>query len=542
MGPSEEHYDLIVIGSGLGGLSTASLMAQLFDWKVLVLERHYVIGGFTHAFKRPDKSANAGNLSKYEWDVGVHYIGTMREGSRNRAIFDFVTGGKLKWNRMPDPFEIFHYPDFDFHLYGDKRRFKHDLIEKFPHEERAIEKLFLDLDRAEQWSMKAFLAANMPSFLKPFLWLRAKMSESLALMSTKEYFEKNFSDPQLIALLQSQWGTYGLPPSQSPFMMHAGIIRHFMNGGYYPEGGAGEIAENVIPLVESKGGKFLINHEASRILVENGRAIGVEVRHKRGGKEVLKQFHAPTIVSNVGAYNTFARLLPPQVGAQSASHYKRFLAPGSAVTVYLGLKESAKVLGVKGENHWFYASYDHERNSSGEGAINGRPGHCYLSFPSLKNSQASAHTAELLAFVEYKDFETWAERKWQKRGDEYEALKQRIADGLIDLTEKHLPGFKDLIEYVEVSTPLSVEHFTGHPKGAIYGLLSTPERFRNISYGAKTAIPGLYLTGADAFMVGIVPALMSGMMTAGAMSGPFGFLKVARKMKEIGMRQRQPSG
>ena len=101
-------YDLIIIGSGLGALSTASIMAQLYGSRVLVLERHYVIGGFTHAFKRPDKSPGAGNKSKHEWDVGVHYVGGMGGPTMEHSVFDFITGGRLKWNRMPDPFEKFH--------------------------------------------------------------------------------------------------------------------------------------------------------------------------------------------------------------------------------------------------------------------------------------------------------------------------------------------------------------------------------------------------------------------------------------------------
>ncbi len=78
---TENSYDITIIGSGIGALATASIMAQLYDKRVLVLERHYVIGGFTHAFKRPDKSRGAGNKAKYEWDVGVHYIGGMGEGA-----------------------------------------------------------------------------------------------------------------------------------------------------------------------------------------------------------------------------------------------------------------------------------------------------------------------------------------------------------------------------------------------------------------------------------------------------------------------------
>jgi phytoene dehydrogenase-like protein len=529
----DNTYDIIIIGSGLGALSTASIMAQLYDKRVLVLERHYVIGGFTHAFKRPDKSKGAGNKAKYEWDVGVHYIGGMAEGDRDRGLFDFITNSKLKWNRMAEPFEKFHYPGLDFDLYGDPERFRNDLVERFPEEEANIDGMFDDIKRVGAWTMGKMGAGNLPWPLSSLASLWNKRHEAFALQTTDEYLTKRFDDPKLRALVISQWGCYGVPPKRSPFHMQAGIINHYLKGGYYPEGGAMEMAQTVMPVVEAKGGAFLINHQVNEIIVERGRAVGVEVVSRKGGSDVTEQFYAPAIVSNVGAYNTYAKLLPGDIGAKKAKIYEKFLSSSTGVTVYLGLNESAKTLGFQGENHWMYKSFDHDANANGEDVINGTPQFCYLSFPSLKNSEASTHTAEILSFVDYKDFEKWAGDDWKKRGEDYEELKDTIAKGLIALVDEHYPGFADLIEYVEVSTPVTTEHFTDHPKGAIYGLEASPERFKEIPFGARTPVKGLYLTGADTFSVGIVPALISGMMTSGAIVGKFGFFKVAKDLKNL---------
>ncbi len=537
----DTHYDLIIVGSGLGALSTASIMAQLYNKRVLVLERHYVIGGFTHVFKRPDKSASAGNKSKYEWDVGVHYIGGMHKGTMERSLFDFITAGRLKWNRMPDPFEKFHYPGFTFDLYGDSKKYKDDLIKTFPDEQAAIVEFLDDIKSVGKWAQRGFTAANLPQPFRFFMRCYLRATQSQALSTTEEYLNRKFKDEKLKALIASQWGTYGLPPSQSPFFMHAGIIQHFMKGGYYPEGGASEIADDVMPLVEAKGGNFLINHEVREILLENGRAVGVEAVHKKGGKEISKKFYAPAIVSDAGAYNTFAKLLPAEIGGDVAKDLKPFLAESTGATVYLGLKESARTLGFQGENHWIYESFDHEANADGACVLEGNPKFCYLSFPSLKNNEASTHTAEILAFVNYDDFTGWADQKWKKRDKDYDALKDTIAKGLIDMVERRHPGFADLVEYVEVSTPLTVEHFTDHPKGAIYGLIATPERFKRFHFSARTRVPNLYLTGADAFMIGVTPALLSGLLTAGALNGPLGFFKVVKKLQEKG-KSRPPAG
>jgi phytoene dehydrogenase-like protein len=105
MRPDNRHFDLIIIGSGIGGLTVASLMAQLERRRVLVLERHFRLGGFTHSFTRPGHRA---------WDVGLHYVGGMAAGDRGRQLFDLVTRFGVRWQKMPSPFEKFVYPDFTF--------------------------------------------------------------------------------------------------------------------------------------------------------------------------------------------------------------------------------------------------------------------------------------------------------------------------------------------------------------------------------------------------------------------------------------------
>ena len=95
-------FDVIIIGSGIGGLAAASILSQVYGKRVVVLERHSKFGGYTHTFKRK---------AKYQWDVGVHYIGDMQPHSSNRYFFDYLTQGQLHWNKMPSPYDIFIYPD-----------------------------------------------------------------------------------------------------------------------------------------------------------------------------------------------------------------------------------------------------------------------------------------------------------------------------------------------------------------------------------------------------------------------------------------------
>jgi phytoene dehydrogenase-like protein len=181
---------------------------------------------------------------------------------------------------------------------------------------------------------------------------------------------------------------------------------------------------------------------------------------------------------------------------------------------------------VNGENYWVYSSYDHDRV-----AANGDPAAgYYLSFASLKNPQAKAHTAQIIMFARYESFAAWAAGGWKRRGADYEQLKRDLARQLIARVEQRIPGFADLVAYVDVSTPVTMERFQGNPRGEFYGLAATPQRVFQPWTSAVTPVRNLYLTGADVMSPGIVGAMMGGVKTAGAVMGPLGFFRLMRTM------------
>ena len=97
-GVTSETWDAIVVGSGLGGLAVAAHLARRAQKRVLVLEQHYVAGGFTHVFHRPG----------FEWDVGVHYVGGMQPGSFLQRQFAAIGDGSLEWTDMGDVYDEVH--------------------------------------------------------------------------------------------------------------------------------------------------------------------------------------------------------------------------------------------------------------------------------------------------------------------------------------------------------------------------------------------------------------------------------------------------
>jgi phytoene dehydrogenase-like protein len=200
-----------------------------------------------------------------------------------------------------------------------------------------------------------------------------------------------------------------------------------------------------------------------------------------------------------------------------------------AVELFLGLKRDPRELGFRGENYWIYSSFDHDQMCAHRNdLLDGRALMAYLSFPSLKDPRAVSHTAEIIAPFSYHALEKFREEPWRRRGTAYDSAKKSIAEALLSLVEQQHPGFRDLVAFAELATPITFEHFTGAPSGTIYGYPATPDKFRKSWLEPKTPIRNLYLTGTDAALLGIVGALMGGVATASTLLGPAGFLEIMR--------------
>jgi len=139
-----------------------------------------------------------------------------------------------------------------------------------------------------------------------------------------------------------------------------------------------------------------------------------------------------------------------------------------------------------------------------------------------------------LTHANIEDFAEWKETSWHKRGSDYNEFKASISQGLIDLMESKFPGFADLIEYQELSTPLSTVHFNHTPRGSAYGLATVPERYTRKWISPYTPIRNLYMTGADAGAMSVIGATYTGLLTAGVVTGiPGGFQKIFKEVVNL---------
>ena len=498
---SDEKFDAIVIGSGMGGLTTAALLSKAGK-RVLVLERHFKVGGFTHTFKR----------SNYEWDVGIHYIGgVQRENLVLRRLFDYVTDGNLHWHHMEDVYDRIIFPDKSYDLVAGKNNFFQKLCGYFPEEENAITQ-YLKLVRESVKSGMAFFGNRaLPSALSavtyPFM---SRKYLKLSNQTTMEVLSNLTGNRKLIGVLTGQFGDYGLPPSQSSFAMHASVVHHYLNGGSYPVGGARSIAETIAPVINQSGGVILVSTPVEEILTPGNKATGVRLSN---GDELT----APLIISNAGVHTTFNHLI--KNSTFSNRKVNKITPSCSHICLYIGLKHTAKELGLSTTNLWIYPDYDHDKNIENYNSDPSAPlPVTYVSFPSSKDPEWDKNhpgtaTMEAIGFAPYEWFEKWKDTQWKKRDDEYESFKEKLTHRLMENVYKHVPQIEGKVDYLELSTPLTTKEFTGYNKGEIYGIDHTPQRFRERWLKPKTPIKNLYLTGQDIVTVGLASALIAGFLT-----------------------------
>ena len=506
--PPDGEWDAIAIGSGIGGLSCAALLARRAGKRVLVLERHYTAGGFTHVFHRPG----------YEWDVGVHYVGEMGAGCGMRALFDEITEGRLKWNAMPEVYDRIRIADRRYDFVRGAERFTERMREYFPQEGAAIERYMAQVHGAARASKSFFAEKALPAALADIAGrLLRRRFLSYAGRTTAETLARLTGNRELMAVLTGHWGNYGLPPGQSSFGMHAVIAEHYLEGAFYPVGGASRIAASIAPVIERAGGRIVVGAEVEQILLDGNRAVGVRMADGR-------ELRAPLILSDAGAWNTYARLLPPDAPgrAQRLAEIERLPNSMGHVCLYAGLRHASGEPEFGDTNLWIYPSADHDGNLARYAADPEQPfPGLFISFPSAKDPDfARRHpgraTIEVVTLAPYGWFARWADTRWKRRGADYDELKRRFAERMRAELERHVPAVRGKIDYCELSTPLSTSHFANSHQGQVYGPAATPERFRARTLSPRTPVRNLYLTGADAAVLGVVGALAGGALVASA--------------------------
>ena len=509
-----ENYDAIIIGSGMSGLACAAVLARDGE-KVLVLEKHYTAGGYTHVFKR----------NGYEWDVGIHYIGGVNHPKAMLAsIFHYLTQGKLEWADMGEIYDRVLFGEEEFPFRKGKENFRSDMKGHFPDaaDQRAIDQ-YLDLVNQANKAGQTFFAekALPPVAAKIAGGQMRKGFLRFASQTTREVMEELTSNQKLIGVLTAQFGDYGLPPAQSSFAIHAMVVNHYLEGGAFPVGGSARIAETIAETVAAAGGLILTNAGVDEILLDNRHKKAIGVRLQDG-----KELHAPLIISSAGVMNTYKRLLPTAVQEKFGlpEQIAKVKPSVAHLGLYIGFKESVADLGLQKANYWVYpeGEYNHDKNIATylEDSNNDFP-LVYISFPASKDPEWESRypgraTVDIITLAPYEWFEEWEGTKWKRRGAEYDTFKENLAQRLLEVLYKYEPQLRGKVDHYELSTPLSTKDFVNYENGELYGIDHDPNRFEQTFLRAHTPLKNLYMTGQDIVTAGIGGALMAGLVTISA--------------------------
>ena len=502
---SVEGFDVIVIGSGMGGMTTAAALSRL-DHKVLLLEQAQTIGGLTHAFSRDG----------FSWDVGLHYCGTFGHNQFAGRILDWLSGGTIEFRSVGTIYDTLHLPDgFEISVGRPAEAYKMELKDRFPENATEIDAYFEALLSAEEAGHMVGAERAIPEpFRSAHHWWNKRKIQRWCGRTTGEVIAELISNPKLAAVLSAQWGTYGGKPKEASFAIHATIMAHYLEGAAYPVGGAAAIARGLVPVIEAAGGSARARTPVSEILIEDGKAIGV--RTKSG-----EDFNAPVIVSAIGAGETVKRLLPEEIRQQQwAREIATFKPSICHFDLFLGFEGDIARHGATRSNHWFYESWD-TNNAIWTAADDEPIPMTFVSFSSLKDPShdpgpTSKSTGDMLLWADWSAVAEFADGGADERADEWAAFKRRIEARMLDFFRDKFPDLAPLIVYHELGTPLATAAFTGHEKGGFYGIETTPRRILSDALNARTPVPGLFLSGQDVMTPGIAGALSGGLFGAAA--------------------------
>jgi len=481
-------FDAVVIGAGLGGLSAAAAFARQ-GYKVLVLERHSVAGGYASAFTRP---------GGFTFDVSLHSTTVgIRDGVPN-LIYGFPEIKDVAFSPHKPLYRAI-YPDYDIRVpHMDPAAYIAILKKNFPDDGPDIDAIFADMKGLADDVGRLSGAGGRPdmsSFPTAFPHLFKNFNRTWGAM-----LDERVKNPKLKAVITGLWGYFGLPPSKlSPFYYAMPLMGYLEGGGFYPLGTSQKISDAFVGLIKKNGGQVRLNARVDKILTRDHAAYGVRTAD---GEE----YRGRAVISNANAIDTLTRMVgEKEILKDTLARMDKLSVSFSTILVWLGLKtDLVRKVGLKDSEIFYAPGYDVEAEyrTALAGGLTEDPGFGLTIYDNVCPgcSPKGKNTLNIIATQGYDYWKKYETDYFFGNKDAYAKEKMRLADVLIDKVEKTLlPGLRKAIEVVDVATPLTNLRFTSNPRGAIYGWDQTVDNSGQRRFPQRTPVKNLYLSGAWTF-------------------------------------------
>lgn len=488
-----EKGNIIIIGSGLGGLICASLLSSE-GYHVQILERETQPGGCMQSYKRHG----------LDFDTGFHYIGGLNEGEPLHRVFSMFGLLDLPWVRLDkECFDRIHIAGQSFDLAQDRHNFVDKLSEYFPEEHDALVNLMSVLSDSTEHQLDALrpdMTAEGINILPP------AFAEPLA-TSAWDYLKKTFKSELLIDVLSGNAIRAELRKDTLPLFTLAHINSSYVKSSWRLKGSGNLIVNALLDQVKSNGGELHCNADVRRLVEKDGRIVAAECADG-------SRYEADLFISDAHPAVTYDMVTDSKLIRPVLRHrIERMQNTYGMLTVSLVIKQNT--LTYRNHNDYVYTRpnlWDHfETDEPVSGVM--------VSYRVPEDGTKFVRQIDLLTPIQWDACSQWAGTRLGHRDDSYDAWKRQKADECIHLAESVVPGLRNSIEAEYVSSPITYRDYTLTPQGSAYGLRKDYSNAMLTVLSPRTPEPNLLLTGQSLMLHGVEGVTITALLTCAEVVG-----------------------
>lgn len=479
-------YDVIIIGSGLGGLESAYILSRA-GMSVLLLERGTQAGGCIQSYKRRGMA----------FDTGFHYVGGLDEGQSLHTVFNYLGLLRLPWQRLDEHFDRVTVGNRTFAFAEGYDAFARTLAEDFPSERDALNKYVKLLEYS---GLQQFDALNPQAG-------EALQPSALFETGAYQYLTETFHDPLLINVLCGTSLKMELQKESLPLFTFAHAGGSFIESSWRLKGDGSQIVTSLTHDILSYGGKIICNAEVQELVEKNGKLVYAVCPDGEiyEGDIFISNVHPAVTCDLVKRSDKMKKVYRNRI--------HRLENTFGMFTVSLRIKP--QTLRYFNYNRYVYKQPNVWTFYLEDDPVSGVMISCRVPEDGSEYTQQ----VDLLTPMTWDKCEQWSHTTVGQRGNEYKLMKRRVADECVALAEQFIPGLRDMIADYYTSTPLTYRDYTHTPEGSAYGLRKDFRSPMMTILSPRTPIPNLLLTGQNLMLHGLHGVTMTSLFTCAEVLG-----------------------